>query len=296
MAGGGNDFVVVDNRSGIVEDPNRLARIISTRRLSVGADGLILLDRSARATFRMRYFNADGSEAAFCANGTRCAARFAFLNVIAQRHMTIETGAGTVTADIVEQDVVLQLGSPRGYLKRQELSLLNGETAAGSFVMVGVPHYVIQVNGDLWMSQIGEMSREIRRHAQLGPEGANVDWVRVLGRDRLDVRTWERGVEDETLSCGSGVVASVAVAAFHGLVDSTVSVLTRSGIRYEVSWNRLDAGDGPADSIEVGAMKIRGDARLVFKATVTNETLEGFDEEWVRNPGRQGGPRTSKPV
>src|SRR3954467_4700167 len=103
MAGAGNDFVVIDNRSGRSADATELTKRICTRRLSVGADGLILVETSAKATFRMRYYNADGGLADFCANGTRCAARFAFTNVIAPRRMTIETDAGVVGAEIGER-------------------------------------------------------------------------------------------------------------------------------------------------------------------------------------------------
>src|SRR3954469_3103686 len=114
MAGAGNDFVVIDNRSGRIADATELTRRICTRRLSVGADGLILIETSAKATFRMRYLNSDGSQADFCANGTRCAARFAFLNVIAPRRMTIETEAGVVGAEVADGGAVtLALPSPR---------------------------------------------------------------------------------------------------------------------------------------------------------------------------------------
>ena len=99
MAGGGNDFVIIDNRSGRIDDAASLTRCICTPHLSVGADGLILIENSSRATFRMRYLNADGSLADFCANGTRCAARFAYVNVIAPKKMTIETGAGIIGAE-----------------------------------------------------------------------------------------------------------------------------------------------------------------------------------------------------
>src|SRR5205085_3739542 len=107
MSGAGNDFVVIDNRGGRVADPNDLTRRICTRRLSVGADGLILIEASARATFRMKYYNSDGSHGEFCANGTRCAARFAFVNVIAPRRMTIETDAGIVGAEIGDRGEVM---------------------------------------------------------------------------------------------------------------------------------------------------------------------------------------------
>src|SRR5207237_6865513 len=141
MSGAGNDFVVVDNRAGRVVDPSELTRRICTRRLSVGADGLILIETSARATFRMRYYNSDGGLADFCANGTRCAARFAFVNVIAPKRMTIETDAGVVGAEMGEGGAVtLSLPPPRAFVAERPLRV--GErTIRGSSILIGVPHY-----------------------------------------------------------------------------------------------------------------------------------------------------------
>src|SRR5215212_2268648 len=137
MAGAGNDFVVIDNRAGRVGDPNELTRRICTRRLSVGGDGLILVEHSARATFRMRYFNADGSLADFCANGTRCAARFAFMNVIAPRKMTIETDAGIVGAEVADGGAVtLALPPPHSFRADRSLAV-GGQIIRGSSILVG---------------------------------------------------------------------------------------------------------------------------------------------------------------
>jgi len=275
MAGAGNDFVVIDNRSGRVADAGDLTRRICTRRLSVGADGLILIETSARATFRMRYYNADGGLADFCANGTRCAARFAFMNVIAPRRMTIETDAGVVGAEVGERgDVTLSLPSPGGF--RREMPLhVGGKIINGSFMMVGVPHYVVFVRDDLWSQDIDPLGRAIRHHRDL-EHGANANFVVVRDWHAIEVRTYERGVEAETLACGSGVVASVTTAALFGRVKSPVAVLTRSGITLEVAFER--SGDAVAN------VRLKGDARLVYRATVTPETLDGFDPDFVRNP------------
>src|SRR3954453_5384753 len=127
MAGGGNDFVIFDNRSGRLRDSSDFTRRICTPHLSVGADRIILVETSARATFKMIYLNADGSRADFCANGTRCAARFAFMNVIAPRKMTIETDAGVVGAEVGETGTVtLSLPSPQNF--RRERPLTVGES------------------------------------------------------------------------------------------------------------------------------------------------------------------------
>jgi diaminopimelate epimerase len=276
MAGGGNDFVVIDNRGGKVTDPGELTRRICTRALSVGADGLILVESAARATIRMRYYNADGGLAAFCANGTRCAARFAFLNVIAGRRMTIETDAGIVAAEIGEGGTVT-LTLPAPYAFRAQRPLMIGERLIhGSSLMVGVPHYVLFLRDDLWSQNIVPLGSAIRNHPDLQPDGANANFVVVRDPHAIEVRTYERGVENETLSCGSGVVASAVTSALFGKVKSPVSVLTRSGITLEVSF--LLAG-GAVDSVQ-----LKGDARHIYRATITPETLEGFDPEFVRDP------------
>lgn len=281
MAGGGNDFVIIDNRSGTIAEAEDLALRVCTRRLSVGGDGLILIEPSLRATFKMRYLNADGSNSEFCANGTRCAARFAFLNVIAPRRMTIETGAGVVGAEINDQQLVtLSLPSPWSFVAERPLELRSGVTVRGSSIMVGVPHYVIFLRERLWEQEIDAVGREIRHHPLLQPAGANVNFVRVINASRIEVRTWERGVEGETLACGSGVVASTAVAARFGRVESPVTLKTRSGIEFVVSFELRGGILEP----EFDALKLTGDARYVYRSQLTPETLEGFDAAWVRAP------------
>lgn len=276
MAGGGNDFVVIDNRGSRVADAAELTRRICTPHLSVGADGLILIETSPRATIRMIYFNADGSRADFCANGTRCAARFAFLNVIAPRKMTIETDSGVVGAEVGEGNTVtLSLPSPQLFRPNRPVTV-GMRTVQGSSLLVGVPHYVVHLKRDLWQQDIVPLGRAIRNHPELQPDGANVNFVVIRDWNSIEVRTYERGVEGETLSCGSGVVASVSASALFGKVRSPVQVLTRSGITLEVSFT-LAGG-------ELRDVRLRGDARLIYRAALTPETVEGFDPEFVRDP------------
>jgi diaminopimelate epimerase len=277
MAGGGNDFVVFDNRAGRITEPAALARKICTRALSVGADGLVLVEGSARATFRMRYWNSDGSLGEFCGNGTRCAARFAFLNVIAGRRMTIETDSGIVSAEIGEGGIVtISMPSPQAFRPVRPLAV-GSQTIHGSSIRVGVPHYVVFLRDELWSQNIVPLGRAIRTHRELEPDGgANVNFVTVRGEHAIEVRTYERGVENETLACGSGIVSSAVVAAQFGKVTSPVSVLTRSGITLEVEFVLRD---GYAEEV-----RLRGDARLIYRATITPETLDGFDPEFVRDP------------
>jgi len=148
----------------------------------------------------------------------------------------------------------------------------------GSAIVVGVPHYVVFLRDELWSQDIVPLGRAIRRHPDLQPAGANVNFVVVRDGRSIEVRTYERGVEAETLSCGSGVVASAVTSALFGRVKPPVSVLTRSGITFEVSFDLAGRG---AENV-----RMRGDARLIYRATITPETLEGFDPEFVRDPGR----------
>src|SRR5687767_15346 len=283
MAGGGNDFVVIDNRALKITEVEELTRRICTRALSVGADGLILIENSVRATFRMRYYNSDGSLSEFCGNGTRCAARFAFMNVIAGKQMTIETDAGIVSAVIGDAGTVT-ITLPPPYAFRPERPVKIGETVVrGSSIMVGVPHYVIflrdpstSLGTGFWSQDIASLGRAIRKHPEMQPQGTNVNCVVVRGDHSVEVRTYERGVEAETLSCGSGVVASAVTSALFGRVKSPVNVLVRSGTTYEVAFDMTDGG--------VDNVRLKGDARLIFKSTLTPETLEGFDPDFVRDP------------
>ena len=285
MVGGGNDFVVIDNRPGRVSNASDLTRRICTPHLSVGADGLILIETSARAKFKMVYLNADGSRADFCANGTRCAARFAFMNVIAPKRMTIETDAGVIGAEVSDGGAVtLSLPSPQFFRPNRDMNV--GEaTVRGSSILVGVPHFVVFLRKDLWVQNILPLGRALRHHPDLAPAGANVNFVVVRDWHSIEVRTYERGVEDETLSCGSGVVASVATTALFGKARSPVNVLTRSGIVLESSFTL--AGN------ELTDVRLKGDARLIYRAAVTPETLEGFDPEFFRHPAAKPDPALS---
>jgi len=277
MAGGGNDFVMIDARQEPVENPGQLALLLCTRRLSVGADGLILIEDSSEGDFRMTYYNADGSRADFCANGTRCAARFALLEGIVQRPtMTIETEAGLLPASVEGDVVSLSVPSPREFHSRP--LQISGATLDGSSLLVGVPHYVVFVD-DLWAMDVVTPGRAVRHHQDLQPAGANVNFVQVRSPHRIEVRTYERGVEDETLSCGSGVVASVTTAALLGKVLSPVEVLTRSGIVLQASFEIA-----PTEGELLKAVTLTGDARLIYRSALTMETASGFDPEWVRNP------------
>ncbi|HOK05875.1 MAG TPA: diaminopimelate epimerase [Syntrophales bacterium] len=233
MNGSGNDFILIDNRARPVEaaigalDVKDFVRAVCTPKLSVGADGLILIQESARADFSWRFFNADGSEVEMCGNGGRCAARFALLKGIAPTRMTFETAAGLIDAEVTGPVVKLRLTDPFG-LSLDEVLPVEGEDLVVHSVNTGVPHAVVFAK-DLEGCDVFRLGRALRYHERFRPAGTNANFIRVVDDGTIAVRTYERGVEDETLACGTGSVASALVAAAKGLVRSPVAVRVKSG-------------------------------------------------------------------
>jgi diaminopimelate epimerase len=260
MTGAGNDFIVIDDRENAVgEDARELAKQLCRRRLSVGADGLILIVPSSRCDFRMRYFNADGSEADMCGNGGRCAARFAFDRGIAGRDLSFESRSGAHEAAIVdERNVRLSMADPRAMILDFEIGVL-GERIRVHRVNTGVPHAVLEVD-DLADVDVRQLGRAIREHRAFVPEGVNADFVAVRDAHALDLRTYERGVEDETLACGTGAVAAAVTMAARGRVKPPVSVATAGGWRLDVGFFMSDLG--------FSGITLTGDARTIFDGQI----------------------------
>lgn len=241
MHGAGNDFVVIDARSGAPALSARGIEAICSRRRGVGADGLIMVERSASADFRMRYFNSDGGEADMCGNGARCAARFAHELGIAGAEMVFEAKAARVRAAIEGSGVRVRIGPVTGM--RLHLSL-DGVPSPVHFGVCGVPHAVI-VEPDARRrthDEFAAFAGPIRRHPGLGAAGANVDVVSVVDRGRCVYRTYERGVEDETLACGTGAVVVATALAHLGLVDSPVACETSGETFCSSTWFRRPEG------------------------------------------------------
>jgi len=243
LSGSGNDFIFIDHRKPIipVNEMRDFARKVCQRRVSVGADGLMFIEPSDRADFKWRFFNPDGSEGEMCGNGGRCAARFAFLKKIAGPSLTFETLAGILAAEVNGKRVKLELTKPFG-LKLDEKISLNGQEVVFSSINTGVPHAVI-FSEDVEGMDVVSLGRAIRHHSHFVPAGTNANFVRVIDRSHLSVRTYERGVEDETLACGTGTVASTLIAAFRGMVNSPVSVKTRGGeilvVHFEIECKKV---------------------------------------------------------
>ncbi len=269
MSGSGNDFIVVDNRRrkilpGQGED---LARSLCPRSFSVGADGLILIESSKEADFAWRFYNADGSEAAMCGNGGRCAARFAFLRGIAAEKMTFETGAGLIRAEVKGDRVKLQLPDPHGYRARVPLRI-DGRRLRPGFLVVGVPHAVIAVN-DIDRAPVEKVGRAVRYHGEFRPAGTNVNFYQIDSPRRMRIRTYERGVEGETMACGTGSVAAALVAAAAGEARSPVTLATRGGEELVVYFRRRGAA--------FSEVYLEGGAALVYEGK-TREVPPGAPE------------------
>jgi diaminopimelate epimerase len=267
MSGTGNDFVLIDNRNLAiaVEDHPELARKICRRKFSVGADGLILIEKSATADFSWKFYNADGSVAEMCGNGARCAASFAFRHKIAKKTMTLETLAGIVEAEIrgEGENVRVKMTTPHTFRLGLSLSLGDKKRVVSS-VNTGVPHAVVFVKEDDVPVKI--WGRKVRFHELFEPQGTNVNFVKFLDDGKLQVRTYERGVEEETMACGTGAVAAVLIAALQKGLESPLEVRTSGG---EILTVLFELQDGPvAENVY-----LQGPARLICTGNLTAEAL-----------------------
>ena len=261
MSASGNDFIMIDNREKVVDklfpDVQGFVAKVCRRCLSVGADGLILIEKSSSVDFSWRFFNADGSEADMCGNGGRCAARFAFVNGIAGKRMAFETLAGVMKAEILGEQVKLQLTAPTSLKLDYRIALEHRELFVSS-VNTGVPHVII-LTDNVDHAPVEELGRVLRYHKEFSPDGTNVDFVTVVDRQNVKLRTYERGVEGETLACGTGAVAASVILKHKGLTGDRVNLLTRGG---EVL--RVTVGD---------EVYLEGDARIIYIGKLMSEAI-----------------------
>ncbi|MBM4340574.1 MAG: diaminopimelate epimerase [Deltaproteobacteria bacterium] len=266
MSGSGNDFILIDHRKPLIEN-NRMkefARKVCQRRISVGADGLIFIENSEKADFKWQFFNADGSVAEMCGNGGRCAARFANLKGITGPTFTFETLAGILSAQVDGKRVKLQMTQPHS-LKLDESIHIDGKKETLSSINTGVPHAVKFVE-DIETVDVFHLGRSIRNHSHFAPAGTNANFVRMEKNSQLSMRTYERGVEDETLACGTGAVASALIAAFKGMVKTPVSVQTRGGELLTVHFE--------IEGKEVKRVFFEGDVHIIYEAEMWEEAYQ----------------------
>jgi diaminopimelate epimerase len=266
MSAAGNDFILFDNRA--LQLPadrfKPLARHACTRALSVGADGVILLEASVKADVRARFLNPDG-EPTFCGNGARCAARLAYLQGWAPARMVVETDRGLHRAEVSGSTVTFEMPDPHGF-ERIEVTAL-GRSWRGAFVDTGVPHFVA-IEAGLPTGPIDAAGAALRSHPRFGPAGANVNFVAPRAEGGFAIRTFERGVEAETLACGTGAVAAALAIAAEGHIRPPIVLRTRSGADVAVRF------EGPAENAT--GVRLEGEARLIYVAQLSDEALEGF--------------------
>jgi len=236
MSGSGNDFVVIDNRKAIISNRKAVALKLCHRKFGVGADGLLLVENSDKADFRMRFFNPDGSEANMCGNGLRCIVRFVSENIYRKKSLLVETKAGVLEGFVEKgQNIRVQL-NVSGDAKLNIKIPLGKTTLNGHFINTGVPHTVI-VTDDIEKIELEKFGPLVRYHKLFAPHGTNVNWICITGKNSLKIRTYERGVEAETLSCGTGSVAGAVISSLLGRTVSPVSILARSGETLRVSFD-----------------------------------------------------------
>ena len=253
MNGAGNDFVLFDNRKGEVSLTTAQIAQLCDRHRGIGADGVLLLEQSRNgADFRMRYYNADGGEAEMCGNGARCFARFADRSAGPLEKLSFETPAGVIGARLEGDLVRLEMSQPKD---------LRLDPDGASYVDSGVPHVVVQVpkvdNVD-----VRKRGAELRHSPSYAPRGANANFIEKRGPQSIAIRTYERGVEDETLACGTGVVASAIVFAAIEKVDGPIDVRVRGGESLQVDFARKGEAftdvtlTGPADFVFDGTIEL----------------------------------------
>ncbi|MDW8066203.1 MAG: diaminopimelate epimerase [Aquificaceae bacterium] len=272
LQGSGNDFIVIDNREGIVNQLIKKLHLtmkdfvlrLCRPHTGIGADGLILIEppKDPENHFSWQFFNADGSVAEMCGNGSRCAVRFAYEKGIVDGEVRFETLAGVIRAWITEggKRVKVQLTKPYGY--RDVVLEVEGRKIEGSFINTGVPHFV-SLAEDIENIDVKKLGRAIRFHREFEPKGTNVNFIKPVSPKGIIIRTYERGVEGETLACGTGATASAIVAHIKGLVrEKPVEVYTKGG-----ELLRIDFDEAYQEVF------LEGGVCKVFEGFITEEAL-----------------------
>lgn len=275
MSGTGNDFIIIDHRIPFVAetDQSEFARLVCRRKFSVGADGLILIENSETADFRWQFYNADGSRAEMCGNGARCAARFAYEKNIAPAAMRFATTAGEIEAAVLGdngESVKIRLTAPEDLRLNLPMTLGSVEQSL-HFINTGVPHTVVLVNdaGDV---PVADWGRTIRFHEIFQPAGTNANFAQVVANDTLMVRTYERGVEGETMACGTGAVASALVVALLEQATPPVTVITSGG--EELTIHFAVTGEGSNRQLDLEApIFLEGPAHVIYEGQLKPDGL-----------------------
>lgn len=276
MQGNGNDFIVIDNREGLysLEHIREIAVRACRRRLSVGADGLMTVERATegKSDFGMRFFNRDGSESAMSGNGARCIARYAFEKGIAPAEMRFDTIGGALDALVGGSRVTLDMGTiDTSAIILDETFRHMGESFPVNHMELGhgaaaAPHTVVFLEKSDWrpLESLAPFARAIQKDCSRFPDGRNVNFLKVLGHGALEVFTYERGVDDFTLSCGSGSIAAAVAAWLNGWCDSPVEVYNPGGT------NTILIEESGASSLKV---RLQGSTALIAEGELLPDGL-----------------------
>ncbi len=265
MNGAGNDFIIIDHREPFLpaEVMRDFVRRVCRRRFSVGADGLFLIEKSHKTDFKWQFFNSDGSVAEMCGNGARCVARYAYMHGIAAATMRFETDAGIIEAKVVDRDVSLKMPPPHSY--QPAVSITIGDTPLEVHSLnTGVPHAVV-FHESVDKVDIAKLGPPIRFHDRFQPAGTNVNFVEVTERG-LKIRTYERGVEAETMACGTGAVACGVIAT---LLDKTASPVQIETTGKDLLTVRFDL----AEDHSINNVVLKGSAHVIYKGELTSGAL-----------------------
>ncbi len=265
LNGAGNDFIAIDNRALSLSLSTKTIARLCHRNFGIGADGLLLLEPASvdsQADYRMRYYNSDGSEAEMCGNGARCFAQFARNFPRRQpQSLTFSTLAGNVTAQYIKPSTIaLALTPPRGLVLNQSITLAQSTIIYGHSINTGVPHFVTFVE-DLDNVDVAQLGSALRHHKDFRPGGTNVNFVMVIAPGHLRIRTYERGVEAETLACGTGVTAAALIYHILQSIPSPISVDVAGKATLQVSFEKDVNGN-------FSSVTLQGPAEIVFEGTI----------------------------
>ncbi len=268
LSGAGNDFIFIDNRQMLIphELQGDFAVKVCRHRFSVGADGVMFIEESEIADFRWQFYNSDGSLAEMCGNGARCAARFALMNGIAGQKMFFETAAGIIEAEVLDDQMVqIRMTQPENFCQDHKIEL-NGNDYTVDSLNTGVPHAIVYVEDDIDLIPVKEWGQLVRYHQLFAPKGTNVNFVSRVADDMLAVRTYERGVEDETMACGTGAVAAALCASKRYGMKSPVRIRTSGGELLSIVFD-------DSETIERSKPYLRGSARVIYQGKLNEEAV-----------------------
>ncbi|MCX7001072.1 MAG: diaminopimelate epimerase [Candidatus Sumerlaeota bacterium] len=272
LSGGGNDFICFDNRDGTLPESmkSRLAATLCRRGHSIGADGLLFIESSPRADFIMRIFNPDGWEAETCGNASRCVALLTYKLGISPAEMSFETKAGIYKARVTGEFASISMTDPTDMRLNIPFEEEWSPAPVVHFIRIGVPHVVAFVE-KLESMDVLTIGKRVRSHHAFQPAGANVNFATPRNKNNIALRTYERGVENETLSCGTGCAATAIIAGYLGLADSPVHMHTRGGTTNIIHFRMADSAKAQATAgkdTHTTELILEGEAHIIFKGEI----------------------------